>query len=364
MLTRLYIDNFKCFVKFEYRPAPRQLILGANGSGKSSLIEALLFLHRFAVQGENVYDLALLDQRTRWLTQREQTFELEATLDGGSYVYRLELEPIFDRPQVKSESVHLDGKPIFEFANGDVRLYDDSFAPKLTYSIDWYRSALVTVPQKHDIQKLGRFKHWLRGLVCFRVNPFAMGPLAETAQPNPNFDLSNIASWYRHLEQFVEENAALKASLQAALDGFQDLRLWPAERARLFGAQFADADRRVVSFSLTELSEGQRCLICLYAILHFVLAKGNTVILDEPDNFVSLREIQPWLMAATDAVDGGNGQLLLISHHPEIIDQWAAECGVRFVRDGIAPVRVEEFRFVPEAGLSPAEVVARGWENG
>src|ERR1035438_8231016 len=50
-------------------------------------------------------------------------------------------------------------------------------------------------------------------------------------------------------------------------------------------------------FRFNELSEGQRCLICLYAILHFVLAKGHTAILDEPDNFVSLREIQPWLMA-------------------------------------------------------------------
>jgi predicted ATPase len=38
MLTRLYIDNFRCFVKFEYGPARTQLILGANGSGKSSPI--------------------------------------------------------------------------------------------------------------------------------------------------------------------------------------------------------------------------------------------------------------------------------------------------------------------------------------
>ena len=40
MPARLYIDNFRCFAKFEYRPARRQLILGANGSGKSSLVVA------------------------------------------------------------------------------------------------------------------------------------------------------------------------------------------------------------------------------------------------------------------------------------------------------------------------------------
>jgi AAA15 family ATPase/GTPase len=46
MLTRIYIDNFKCFVNFEYKPAQRQLILGSNGAGKSSLLDALLFLRR------------------------------------------------------------------------------------------------------------------------------------------------------------------------------------------------------------------------------------------------------------------------------------------------------------------------------
>ncbi len=45
-----------------------------------------------------------------------------------------------------------------------------------------------------------------------------------------------------------------------------------------------------VGFS--ELSDGQRCLICLYVILHVVVAKGNTVIIDEPENFISLAEIQ------------------------------------------------------------------------
>jgi hypothetical protein len=68
-------------------------------------------------------------------------------------------------------------------------------------------------------------------------------------------------------------------------------------------------------------------------------------------------------MAVTDAVEEGHGQVLLISHHPEIIDQWAPENGVQFVRDEAGPVRLEEFRGDPASALSASELVARGWER-
>lgn len=56
--------------------------------------------------------------------------------------------------------------------------------------------------------------------------------------------------------------------------------------------------KKRVNYSLSELSDGQRYLLALYMILHFLMAKGHTVFIDEPDNFISLREIQPWLLAA------------------------------------------------------------------
>jgi ABC-type Mn2+/Zn2+ transport system ATPase subunit len=36
MIGRLYADNYKCFVNFEYKPRSLELILGDNGSGKST----------------------------------------------------------------------------------------------------------------------------------------------------------------------------------------------------------------------------------------------------------------------------------------------------------------------------------------
>ena len=370
MLTRVYIDNFRSFVNFEYRPSRTQLILGPNGSGKSSLIDALLVVRQFAIGGSaNTLEL-LLDQRTRWSGHHRQTFEFEAVLDGGRYVYHLVLEPLellgAARPRVVSETVQLDGKPIFEFESGEVRLYNDRFEPKVAYPFDWHRSALATITAGEENQKLTRFRLWFGAILFFRLNPFGMGTRAEAEDSYPDPGLSNMAAWYRHLVQsYPTENAALLASLRAAMEGFSLLKLeYAGESVRLLIAEFIDSTKKSVKFGFRELSDGQRCLICLYTIMHFVVARGSTVFLDEPDNFISLREIQPWLMALSDVVEEGQGQVFLISHHPELINQWAPSCGVQFRRDGNGPVRVEEFHGDVESLLSPSELVARGWENG
>ncbi len=367
MLTRIYLDNFRCFVKFEHRPARRELILGPNGSGKSSLLDALLTVRQFVIDEEDVLDRLLL-QRTRWLDQRDMTCELEAELADGRFVYRLVIEPFGEpaRPRVASETLFLEGKPIFEFTNGEVHLYNDQFEPGVVYPFDPSRSALATIAPRKENQKLSRFKLWLSGLLCFRINPFLILARAEGENLYPNVDLSNFAPWYRYLVQSdPQHNAALIASLREALDGFTFLPFEPVgENVRVLAAEFktpAGASRR---FYLNELSDGQRCLIALYTILHFVLANGGVVILDEPDNFISLREIQPWLIAAADMAEEKHAQVLIISHHPEIINQWAPENRVQLVRDASGAARIEPFPTDTNSSLTPAELIARGWDRG
>jgi hypothetical protein len=56
-------------------------------------------------------------------------------------------------------------------------------------------------------------------------------------------------------------------------------------------------------------------------------------------------------------------QVLIISHHPEIINYLSPHI-VRFYRQEAGPVRVSSFQVTEaNAGLLPAEIVARGWED-
>src|SRR5207249_1480535 len=83
----------------------------------------------------------------------------------------------------------------------------------------------------------------------------------------------------------------------------------------------------------SKLSDGQRLLIALYGLLRLGLAKASLIALDEAENYVAPREIQPWLQAVADAAAERKQQLLVVSHHPEAINYIAADAGWRMWRD-------------------------------
>ena len=81
--------------------------------------------------------------------------------------------------------------------------------------------------------------------------------------------------------------------------------------------------REAIDLPFSEVSEGQRALIALYMLVYCALTPDRTLLIDEPDNFIALAEIQPWLMKLLDRVDETNGQVILVSHHPEL---WGSAC--------------------------------------
>jgi predicted ATPase len=48
MLRRIWVNNYKCFVNFEFKPQSFQFIMGANGTGKTALGEVLQVVRDFA----------------------------------------------------------------------------------------------------------------------------------------------------------------------------------------------------------------------------------------------------------------------------------------------------------------------------
>ena len=72
-------------------------------------------------------------------------------------------------------------------------------------------------------------------------------------------------------------------------------------------------------YRFDQLSDGQRALITLHLLL-FADDAERTLFLDEPDNYITLPELQPWLAELEDSCGDTLPQTILISHHPEAID--------------------------------------------
>jgi predicted ATPase len=361
MLTRVYIDNFRSFVNFEYRPERKQLLLGPNGSGKSSLLEAIRYLKWFVEGDSNKFTQST---RTRWQDRPRQVFELDAELDEKVFEYRVEIGYSAGGlgQTVDLERLKVNGETVFELASGQIRFFQSGSSTGVPFKTD--RSALhlafLSTPQ------VRQFVESLDRVHCFDIDPYEgmMDESADSNESEPQFELNNFAGWYRFLVQtYPDENVKFVESLRECMDGFQSLRfLSEDDGVRKLRAEFLVSAKQRVNYALSELSLGQRYLIGLYAVLAFTVSRGHTVFIDEPDNFISLREIQPWLLAAEEAVEAAGGQLILISHHPETLNYWAREYGLRFSREENGHVRTEKFKPDVEGMLQPAELIARGWD--
>ena len=122
------------------------------------------------------------------------------------------------------------------------------------------------------------------------------------------------------------------------------------------------------SYSFDQLSDGQRALIILYSLVFATVPDSGspddsgsvprTLFLDEPDNYVTLPELQPWLAELKDGAGDTLPQLVLISHHPEAID-FLAENTVWLAREPESHTRIVEPK--NDTGLRMSEVFARGW---
>jgi P-loop containing region of AAA domain len=203
MLTRLEIDNFRCFEGFVWEPARKQLILGANGCGKSSMMDALTNLRRFVAGDARVEELFPLKERAKWLDRAEQRFSLHAEIKGVPYCYRLVIGSAGDptKPVVQSETLDCgNGGLEVKVSKGKVFVRHGS-SPPLLYSLNGGRSAISSLGETKGNDLAHRFRRWLGESACFRLNPFQMAGRAEGEDAEPKLDLSNFAAWYRGLYQ-------------------------------------------------------------------------------------------------------------------------------------------------------------------
>lgn len=371
MLTHFYADNFRCLVNFELKLDRINLLMGDNGSGKSTVFEVLRRIQAFVAGDLKVNEAFPTQDLTRWMDRNIQDFRIVLKLSDSSgaprmvsYHLVIEHDVAGKRCRVKKEILSVLGQSLFEFENGEVRLYRDDHSPGPVYPYDWTLSGLAVIQARPDNTLLTAFKKSLAGFVIASILPSHMDTESreEAARLDPH--MGNFVSWLRRLSH--EHMGALMnvfAELKSVIPGFDSFNFKTvAEDTKSLTVMFdKGADGKSFQFGFGELSDGQRVLVALYCLIHVLSRDGLSLFLDEPDNYVALREIQPWLTALGDACGENFEQAVLISHHPEVIDYLGAAKGRWFVREANGPAKASADPPHPVTGLRLSESVARGW---
>ena len=369
MLTRLYVDNFLCLVNFELTLDETNVLLGPNGSGKTSVLQVLRRIQALVARGAKIEEAFPAADLSLTQGRDEQRFELDLTIDGGAYRYVLGIEHERGRRRMRisEESLTHDDRRIFDFRGGNAQLYHDDYTEGPSYPFDWSRSGIGALNERPDSRRLTRFRHAIASFVIASPCPPLFEPETRSEDDYLEPLMQNFVGWYRHAAQ---ENMGaiteLFQTLREALPGFDSISLTESgENSRALKVAFRgpNDDRRLVRYGFGQLSDGQRALVALYCLAFLSAERRTSLFLDEPDNYLALREVQPWLAAVAEQCGNTLEQVVVVSHHPVTIDYMAGSGGRWFYREGIGPVRVSTEPDRTIDGLSLSETVARGWES-
>jgi hypothetical protein len=262
------------------------------------------------------------------------------------------------------EHLELQGAPLFVFEQGEVHLYRDNHSAGPVFGGDWSESALARVPPRNDNSHLTRFVDLVRKIIVCGLYPASFTSESTTEDAVLQRDARNFAAWYRHLllerQELVPE---FTKALKDVITGFRGIRMEKVGLdARAMMVMF-DKHSSKYELRLDEIFDGQRALVALYSLIRLASGQGYTLFLDEPDNYVALAEIQPWLIDLADACGGNIPQAVLCSHHPELIDYLGADRGVFLEHELSGVTRAKALAEASvDYGLKRSERVARGWQ--
>ena len=131
MLTRFYADNFRCLSNFELKLDEANVFLGANGTGKSSVLSVLWKIQNLVALGRRIDEVFPARDLSLRRNDKTQRFEIECCVDKQTYTYRLAVEHDQDhgRMRIAEETLEHTGGPLFGCQYGEAQLYNDEYVP-------------------------------------------------------------------------------------------------------------------------------------------------------------------------------------------------------------------------------------------
>ncbi len=340
MIRRLYVHNFRCLENFELLVGLRSslLLIGKNGSGKTTVGLALEILQKIARGTNRIADLVSLNDLALGRTEVPMRFEIEVELDAQVYKYTIAFAVPKSRKEtelfVLEERLDVGGSVVYSRAAATLHLEtrngaDAEYSPAAlqgAFPIDWHLVALPIIQKQFGNDPIFVFKQWLARIVILRPVPSLIHGDSEHETLEPNLEVTNLGAWFAGLLAYAPSAyAEMDKSLKQVMPDLRDIKNPVVGReSRSLLVQFSD-EQRSVTFPFADLSDGEKCFVICALVLAANHAYGPVLCFwDEPDNYLALSEVGDFVMALRQAFQSG-GQFIATSHNPEAIRRFSDE---------------------------------------
>lgn len=351
MLSSFTVKNFKSYRQATLTLEPLTLLIGANGSGKSNLIEALRLLSwiaqgntlgsiRYAVQEQSsgirgtVQDLDFRGQGAVSLTCR--------TIHNRWNSYSITLERHEDELTIADE--RLTGintrVPVFEVVEahgteGSVRVAYNNFArggrkPQVNCSNQMavlhqlQSSARFESGQKKAQQVipqiLKQYQEWLSAIVFLDPQPPAMRSYSFKSERRLSGDGANLSGVLYNLCSQAETKDALLQFIKALPEqDIQDIDFIETPRHEVMVRLTETFGGKESPWDATLLSDGTLRVLAIAAAA-LSAPEGSLVVIEEADNGIHPSRAKQLLDHLLHIARQRNLQILLSSHNPALLD--------------------------------------------
>jgi predicted ATPase len=329
-MRRLYIHNFRCLENFEL-PVARQpsiLLIGKNGSGKTSVALGLRILQQIARGTNRVGDLVQPKDLAAGRSDAPMRFEIEVELSDRIYQYGIAFEfpKGFKELRVLDEKLTIDGQLVFSRQLAEVHLARAGQEREAEFRIDWHLVALPIIQQQPMQDLLSVFKQWLARMLILRPVPSLIRGESNEETLQPDLEVKDYAAWLAGvLAHAPSAYTRIDEYLRQAMPDLKDIRNPVVGKdSRRLEVHFSK-DQGSIRLAFEDLSDGEKC----FMICALVLAANETYgpllcFWDEPDNYLAISEVGHFVLALRKAFQSG-GQLIVTSHNSEAIRSFSDE---------------------------------------
>jgi len=330
VIRRFYVHNFRCLENFELTISGHSsvLLIGKNGSGKTTVGLALEILREIARGTNRVGNLVMPTDLTRGGKDVPVRFELEVMLNTKIYEYvvAFEFPETFKELRVLEEKLAVGGKPVYTREKAQVHLAKTGLEKEAKFLIDWHLVALPIVQEQSQNDPLFIFKQWLAQMLILRPVPSLITGDSKRETLQPNIQMTDFGAWFSGLLAHAPSAyTQIDEYLKQVMPDLKDIKN-PVIGAdsRSLVIQFSN-DQGNLSVPFGDLSDGEKCFMICALVLAANKAYGPVVCFwDEPDNYLALDEVGHFVLALRKAFQS-SGQFIATSHNPEAIRRFSKE---------------------------------------